>query len=1093
MGRHNDTSPIPQDLINQLNSYGSTDPGKVGITAATFGALSLFTLFMFQVLRPNNKIVYAPRFKYADDGKAPPKVDDGFFSWISPVVRYQEHDLLPLIGLDGVTFLRFLRMMRWMLTTLAVVLSMVLMTLDVIYNVNHSDTASTNKLNWINMSNVHGSYLWGHVAMSYVATGIALGFVWYHYREMVRLRWMYFRSEEYQTSFNARTLMITNVPKKLQSDPALAKMLSQIKMPYPTTEVHIGRRVGALPDLIEKHNDLVRELEHVLARYLKDPNKLPAKRPTVRLGGFMGCGGRKVDAIDHYTDQINRVETAVQRQRETIQDKKPENYGFASLAAVPYAHMAAKSLKNKKPGGMRLALAPPPSGIIWQNLTLSSAARTKSSFFGFLMLVSLIFLNTFPLVIVSLISNMSALTSISWLSFLKTWRRESSFTFDAVSGLGAPVIMGIMSFFFPIAMRRIGKYRGVQTRFKLDRILVGQLFAFLVLSQFIVFSLIGVALSTVSALIVDIKENASASKILSELSSNTAYAIKQQYVNQSTYWLTWLPMRGYLGIFDLAQVLKLVLTWVRKGLFGRTPRDVREYTKPPVFDYWMYYANFLFIIAVAMLYAALAPIIVCYAAAIFWLHSFVYKYQLMYVFVTKHETGGMLWRAVINRLLICIGFMQIILVLSLVLDNYQFVQAVAAAPPIIVLIAFKIYCRRTFDPRFDWFIPTEAEMAASTIHAGDARHNRLQRRFGHPTLSSKLFTPMVHAKVKHLLPQVYRGTIDTGVANVDGRRVETGQVAGGLKIAAIEEDQLEYDPHMDSDVRSIMSGTTMGGFGPSKGVGLPGSTTPTGENFKTQYANYITGGAAASREEFEMNNVGLRDSRENLLEKAAAGSLYNESVEGTLAGAHTDKAGYELQRNPSAKPGTPTIEMMASQQPLSYADPYASPAPADSYLPRFGHQSNGSQTSLGSYGNLLYGNGAGAGAGGQLPQYGRPEPPTRSNSNYSTSSTQMLGRARQQSPQHYPTGAYTLSPSQAAQRFQGYPASAGAASGGDYGHGGGAYPAGQYYGQQPGQAPLQPQQQQQHPYQQGGGQGYYYPTGQGGQPGGGGYGQGYPR
>ena len=602
----------------------------------------MVTVVAFQLLRPNNKIVYAPKSKYADEGKAPPKTTEGFFGWVPPLIKYKEHDLLPLIGLDGVTFLRFTRMMRWMLTTLAILLSVVLMPIDLTFNLRTTKNRSENKLNWINMTNVSGSYLWGHVGMSYVATIVSLGFIWYHYREMVRLRWAYFRSEDYQTAFHARTLMITGVPKKLQNDPALSALLSQLKMPYPTTEVHIGRRVGMLPDLIEKHSDLVRKLERVLAKYFKNPNQLPAKRPTLTVGGCLGMGGQKVDAIDHLTDQINRVEAAIQDQRARIAEKKPESYGFASLAAVPYAHAAAKSLKGKKPNGVRLELAPPPSGIIWKNLTLTSGERAKSSLFGFLILLLLYFVNTFPLLIVSLITNMSSLTSISWLGWLKSWEDASSWSFAAVSGLGAPIIMGLASFFFPIAMRRIAKYRGIQTRYKLDRILVGQLFAFLVISQFIVFSLIGVALTTISQLITYIRDREDAGSIINNLSKSAAYGIKLQYLNQSNYWLTWLPLRGYLAVFDLAQVIKLLLVWVQKGFFGRTPRDVREYTKPPVFDYWLYYANFLFVVAVAMVYAPLAPLVVIFAAVTFWLSSFIYKYQLMYVFVTKHETGGML-------------------------------------------------------------------------------------------------------------------------------------------------------------------------------------------------------------------------------------------------------------------------------------------------------------------------------------------------------------------------------------------------------------------------------------------------------------------
>jgi hypothetical protein len=42
----------------------------------------------------------------------------------------------------------------------------------------------------------------------------------------------------------------------------------------------VGRNVKDLPELIEKHDETVRELEQHLAKYLSNPNQLPAKRPT---------------------------------------------------------------------------------------------------------------------------------------------------------------------------------------------------------------------------------------------------------------------------------------------------------------------------------------------------------------------------------------------------------------------------------------------------------------------------------------------------------------------------------------------------------------------------------------------------------------------------------------------------------------------------------------------------------------------------------------------------------------------------------------------------------------------------------------------
>ena len=45
-------------------------------------------------------------------------------------------------------------------------------------------------------------------------------------------------------------------------------------------------------------------------------------------------------------------------------------------------------------------------------------------------------------------------------------------------------------------------------------------------------------------------------------------------------------------------------------------------------------------VAVGLVYAPLAPLVALAAAVVFWISSIVYKYQLMFVFVSKVESGG---------------------------------------------------------------------------------------------------------------------------------------------------------------------------------------------------------------------------------------------------------------------------------------------------------------------------------------------------------------------------------------------------------------------------------------------------------------------
>ena len=224
----------------------------------------------------------------------------GLFGWISPLINTKEPELVDKIGLDAATFLRFLRMMRTIYSIVAILTCVILIPINVSYNLSHVPSSNRDVLSMLTIRDVGGNVLWAHVAMVYVITGVVIVVVWFHWTAMVRLRAQFFRSPEYTLSFYARTLIVMRVPKRLQSDEGIKAVFDSVQVPYPTTSVHIGRRVGDLPRLIEAHNNTVREFEQILVRYLKD-GKMGKKRPTIRSGGFWGMGGEKRDAIDYYT------------------------------------------------------------------------------------------------------------------------------------------------------------------------------------------------------------------------------------------------------------------------------------------------------------------------------------------------------------------------------------------------------------------------------------------------------------------------------------------------------------------------------------------------------------------------------------------------------------------------------------------------------------------------------------------------------------------------------------------------------------------------------------------------------------------------
>jgi hypothetical protein len=223
-----------------------------------------------------------------------------FFGWLSPLIHVKEPELVDKVGLDATTFLRFLRMMRWLFTCLAILSAGALIPGDAMFSLKNTKPKNRTPLSILTIQDVGGNLLYIHIAASYVFTAVVCGFVWVNWKAMTRLRHEWFRSPDYQFHFFARTLLITGVPKKFQTDEGIRAIFESMQVPYPTTSVHIGRSVGALPELVEYHNSMVCELEKYLVRYLKG-NKIGKKRPTIRIGGFLGMGGKTHDAIDYYT------------------------------------------------------------------------------------------------------------------------------------------------------------------------------------------------------------------------------------------------------------------------------------------------------------------------------------------------------------------------------------------------------------------------------------------------------------------------------------------------------------------------------------------------------------------------------------------------------------------------------------------------------------------------------------------------------------------------------------------------------------------------------------------------------------------------
>lgn len=257
---------------------------------------------------------------------------------------------------------------------------------------------------------------------------------------------------------------------------------------------------------------------------------------------------------------------------------------------VPYAHVVARKLEKKTYKGSVIELAPQPNDIIWENLTKSRGAKRWAQFFGGLILSVVMVLYVIPVVAVSALSNLAALTV--YVRFLRDWQSESKWTFSAVAGILPPLLSIILQLILPMIMRALSKYQGATTHTKAARDTLGRYYFFLVVTNLLIFSLVGIIFNMVASIIA---AHGNGDFVLNEL-SEFPKTLQRSYIQQSNYWLTFFPLRGFNAIFDLAQIINLLYIWIKTRLWGRTPRDIREYCKPPAFQYEIYGANTLLMV-----------------------------------------------------------------------------------------------------------------------------------------------------------------------------------------------------------------------------------------------------------------------------------------------------------------------------------------------------------------------------------------------------------------------------------------------------------------------------------------------------------------
>lgn len=164
-----------------------------------------------------------------------------------------------------------------------------------------------------------------------------------------------------------------------------------------------------------------------------------------------------------------------------------------------------------------------------------------------------------------------------------------------------------------------------------------------------------------------------------------------------------------------------------------------------------------------------------------------------------------MWRVYCNRVLVATLFMQLLMVLTTGLIRAHWIDAVASAPPVLILFGFKIYLNRTIEYNFKYYIASPSEAEAQRLAAMSEKRvhkSEVNRRFLNPALRrDRVYNVMVHKNQEELARSVL----------AQYPWFTSKHERDGVEVTAVREENLEYNPLRDDkdwDTRSIKSTMT---------------------------------------------------------------------------------------------------------------------------------------------------------------------------------------------------------------------------------------------------------------------------------------------
>ncbi|XP_070048347.1 CSC1-like protein RXW8 isoform X2 [Nicotiana tomentosiformis] len=509
-------------------------------------------------------------------------------------------------------------------------------------------------------------WFWVHCLALYIISCSACLLLYFEYKSISRKRLAYFTSSLCHPSYF--TVLVRAIPKSQKE--SYSHTVEKFFTNYYASS-YLSHQIVYRSGPVQK---LLTDAEEVFKMLKTAPEELCPGSNLMRCGL---CGGT------NHSFKMLPAERVSDKGRDDSDDsdlRKKESAAALVFFRNRYAALvASQGLQSKNPMSWVTDLAPEPDDMYWSNICVPYRLLWIRRV---ALLVASILFVAFFLVPVSLTQSLVHLDKLQkTFPFLKGILKREGVT-QLVTGYLPSVVLILFSYIVPPLMMLFSKMEGSISRSGRKRSACIKVIYFFIWNVFFGNIVSGSVIERLNKIFKDVNN------LLSTAVPSTA-----------TFFVTYVLTSGWASLsVELIQPFGIICRlFSRFILRNREPSSHGTLT----FPYHTEVPRILLFGLFGFAYAILAPLILPFLVVYFSIAYFVYRNQILNVYVTKYQTGGTYWPIVHNTTIFSMVLMQII-----ALAVFGFKKSSTASsftiPLIICTLLFNEYCRQRFEPLFKY-------------------------------------------------------------------------------------------------------------------------------------------------------------------------------------------------------------------------------------------------------------------------------------------------------------------------------------------------------------------------------------------------------